>query len=146
MRSCSFWLRKAFKYFLFFFRCRLLDDNINMSLDQGETFHMDAFRRMEKSLLPEFKISMQPQKFILEVNRKCRMKFEWVLIMPLISLERDAMRSKFYHESSFFFRCTRIIWFFKQQYRTTLKLYSGVFSWIFEKDCFPLSSARYTLT
>jgi len=47
-------------------RCRLLDDNINMSLDQGETFHMDAFRRMEKSLLPEFKISMQPQKFILE--------------------------------------------------------------------------------
>eukprot|EP00088_Acartia_fossae_P036602 TRINITY_DN3780_c0_g1_i10.p1 TRINITY_DN3780_c0_g1~~TRINITY_DN3780_c0_g1_i10.p1 ORF type:complete len:1258 (-),score=324.01 TRINITY_DN3780_c0_g1_i10:602-4375(-) len=47
-------------------RCRLLDENINLTLEQGETFHMDAFKRMEKSLLPEFKISMEPQRFILE--------------------------------------------------------------------------------
>ena len=44
------------------FRCRLLDENINLTLEQGETFHMDAFKRMEKSLLPEFKISMEPQR------------------------------------------------------------------------------------
>ena len=47
-------------------RCRLIDDNINLTLEQGETFHMDIFKRMEKSLLPEFKISMEPQRFILE--------------------------------------------------------------------------------
>jgi len=47
-------------------RCTLLDEKITISLEQGETFHMDAFKRMEKSLLPEFKSSMEPQKFRLE--------------------------------------------------------------------------------
>jgi hypothetical protein len=39
---------------------------ISLKLEQGETFHMDAVRRVEKSLLPEFRPPVEPQKFIVE--------------------------------------------------------------------------------
>jgi len=47
-------------------RCRLINDNIDLVLEKGETFHMDVFKRVEKSLLPEFKHSVEPQQFRLE--------------------------------------------------------------------------------
>ena len=43
-----------------------MNDKIDIVLEQGETFHMDVFKRVEKSLLPEFKQSMEPQKFRLD--------------------------------------------------------------------------------
>lgn len=47
-------------------RCRLINKEIYLKLEQGETFHMDAVRRVEKSLLPEFRPPIEPQKFVVE--------------------------------------------------------------------------------
>jgi len=46
-------------------RCSIISEKVELRLDQGETFHTDKFKPVEKSLLPEFKSSLSPQKFLL---------------------------------------------------------------------------------
>lgn len=47
-------------------KCRLLNDDISLTLEQGDTFHTDHMKQGEKSLLPEFKSSVAPQRFLVE--------------------------------------------------------------------------------
>jgi len=47
-------------------RCSIISEKVELILQQGETFHTDKFKPVEKSLLPEFKSSLSPQKFLLE--------------------------------------------------------------------------------
>ena len=47
-------------------RCSIMSEKMELTLEQGETFHTDKFKPVEKSLLPEFKSSLSPQKFLLE--------------------------------------------------------------------------------
>ena len=47
-------------------KCRALSAEVELVLNQGETFQTDQFKPIEKSLLPEFKSSLEPQEFLLE--------------------------------------------------------------------------------
>jgi len=49
-------------------KCSLISDSMSLTLEQGDTFHTDHMKHVEKSLLPEFKSSVPPQRFLVETT------------------------------------------------------------------------------